>query len=135
MRTLGAAVLLALLAACSAGNSSSQSTAGASSAPTMQSKTKANVIVLHPSTRTFKELDTACKGTLGGITFALNHTRNYAMPGVDVTEKPTTNGVSMITFTDKARHKAATVKANAHDHTVSGNGVITKLNGSVACVQ
>jgi hypothetical protein len=92
-------------------------------------------VVLRPSTHSFKELEAACSGTLGGITFAMNHTRYHATPGVEVSEKSSDAGVSAITFSNKTHSKSSTVEANAHTHTVSGNGVIVKLNRSVACVR
>jgi hypothetical protein len=132
MRTLAAIVLLGALTGCSSSKNNAQGTAAPSSSPAMQSK--GNVVVLHPSTRSFKELDTACAGSMGGITFVMNHTRQFATAGVDVSEEPVSGGVSSITFSDKAQGKTVTVRANAHDHSVSGNGVIAKMNGSVACV-
>lgn len=134
MRTLAAIALLAILTGCSsARNTSAQSTPAPGSSPAMPSKS--NSVVLHPSSRTFKELDAACTGSLGGITFVMNHTRYHALAGVEASETPASAGVSTITFTDKAQGKTATVRTNAHDHSVSGTGVISKVNGTVACVQ
>jgi hypothetical protein len=65
----------------------------------------------------------------------MNHLRSHAMAGVDINEAPASGGVSVITFTDKARKKSATVQANAETHTVTGNGLTVKVNGSIACVK
>lgn len=123
MRAFAVTVLAGALAGSFAGGASA----------TMQSK--GNAVVLHPSTRSFKELEAACSGTLGSVTFAMNHTRYHATPGVEVSEKSSAAGISTITFSDKAHSKSTTVEANAHNHTISGKDVIVKANGTVACVR
>lgn len=136
MRGLPAIALLLVAAGCSSGNNTNaQNTAAPASSPAMQSTSSEHTVTVHTSTRTFKEIDAACAGGLGGITFAMNHVRTHALEGVDIHHTSDRQGVWTVTFTDSARNKTATVKANGHDHTVSGTNVVPAAHGSIACIK
>jgi hypothetical protein len=135
MRTLIAVILFVVLCACSSTNGgNTQST----SEPTgLQSQTAATSVTmtLRNSTVSFSQAQAACVGTLGSVSFSLNHIRAHPSTGVDLQEKTTaTNGVMTIVFSAKASGKTATVEVNSHTRSVSGKNVIVKLNKSVACV-
>lgn len=102
---------------------SSTLAAGAASGP----------VTLKPSSLNFEQALAACPGALGSVTFSLGHSRVAAAPGVSTDSDADAAGVETVKFVG-AKGAAATIIANGHARTISGNNVTTKSNGSVACV-
>lgn len=90
-------------------------------------------VTLKPSSASFQQALAACPGALGSVTFTLGHSRVAAAPGVDTDSDADAAGVETVKFVD-AKGATATVIANGHTRTVSGNNVTAKANGTVACV-
>jgi hypothetical protein len=90
-------------------------------------------VTLKPSSMSFQQALAACPGALGSVTFTLGHSRVAAAAGVDTDSDADAAGVETVKFLG-AKGAQATIVANGHAHTVSGNNVTAKANGSVACV-
>lgn len=97
--------------------------AGAASGPT----------TLKPSSMSYQQALAACPGALGSVTFTLGHSRVAAAPGVATDSDADTAGVETVKFVG-AKGAQSTIVTNGHAHTVSGNNVTAKANGTVACV-
>lgn len=131
MKKIATFVFLGMLFACSSNAGSNSQSAGTNSP-----SAGGNAAVLHPTNMTFQAAEAACAGALGSVTFAMGHARPHALAGVRLNEGPeSSNGISTVTFSDKANGKAATVLLNGHDRSVSGKHVTVKGNQSVACVE
>ncbi len=136
MRTLIAVALFVALCACSSTNVGNTQSTGEVTG--LQSQTAAGSVttVLRNSTVTFKAAQAACTGSLGSMTFSLNHIRAHPATGVNLQEKPTaTKGITTIIFSANTQGKTATAEVNSHNLSVSGKNVIVKLNRSVACLE
>src|SRR5690242_8222339 len=131
-----AALTLGFLVACSSnsGGSSTSSSSPSSSSAMQPAATK--LVVIHPSTMTFQQMDSACAGALGSITFSMGHVRAHPAPGAVVIEQPQSNGgIATMTFTNDAKGKSATVSVNARNRSVVAKHVTETRNRTVACIK
>jgi hypothetical protein len=90
-------------------------------------------VTLKPSSASFQQALAACPGALGSVTFTLGHSRVAAGAGVDTDSDADAAGVETVKFGD-AKGAQATIVANGHARTVSGDKVTVKSNGTIACV-
>lgn len=90
-------------------------------------------VTLKPSSMNFQQSLAACPGALGSVTFTLGHSRVAAAAGVATDSDADAAGVETVKFVG-AKGATATIVANGHARTVSGNNVAAKANGTVACV-
>lgn len=92
-------------------------------------------VTLHDSNVTFKRALQSCSGALGSVSFALNHARTAAAPGVNTDESgPDANGMMTVVFETANGSKTASVAIDQRNRSVSAKNVRTVMSRSVACV-